>query len=279
MNHQLKIHDIILELNLVSKLSSILNFDSYYTLEKPKYFISSKVSFIDSLKKDQLNQLSFSNEKIGKSHVFSRYNEKGEVIYQIITKDYTHFVININENNKNIEEIEYVAIDHILSTIFSKHNLITIHASAISFNDQAILFVADSKVGKSTIANRFIQNLSQTIYINDDKPLLYLNNNEVFVHGSPFSGLNKLNSNTYNKVNTIIFIEQSTDNQIIELNKIEKTKLLYFHLNRVIKEESVDKVIHLIENMIEKVIIIKYLLDNSNDAYQLLISYLKFEVM
>jgi hypothetical protein len=273
MSHQLKIYDVNLKLNLVSMLPSILNFDSYLTKDEPKYFITSNL--INEIHYNKaLKQQNFTNEEIDGYHQFSRYDESKQLIYQIITKDYLHFEINLYQSHLNLEEVEYVAIEQIISIIFLNHQLITIHASAISFKDEAILFVGNAKVGKSTIANRFITNLDQTIYINDDKPLLNYNQNQLYVYGSPFSGLNKLNNNISRKVHKIIFIEQSNENKVIELDHLSKTKLLFQHLVKPIKEESIDKVVHFIDNIVLNVCMIKYLINNTDDAYHELFEFL-----
>lgn len=61
-----------------------------------------------------------------------------------------------------------------------------VHSSAIKYNDKCYLFSADSGVGKSTHTSLWHKVYGDKVQIiNDDKPIIRLENNKLIVYGSP----------------------------------------------------------------------------------------------
>lgn len=119
---------------------------------------------------------------------------------------------------------EYVLSGVIFLEMAIMSGFIPIHASAINYQNQAILFSAPSTTGKST-QSKLWQNFDQNIsIINDDKPLLFLKDNKFYVQGSPFSGKTSENMNVSVPLKTILFIKQSRINQITMLDEKDALK-------------------------------------------------------
>ena len=101
-----------------------------------------------------------------------------------------------------------------------------IHSSCIAYKDKAILFSADSGTGKSTHTGLWKELYQDDVkFINDDKPIVRLVNDEVIAYGTPWSGKTDLNSNISAPLKGIVILKRGVNNEIKEVS-----------LNEVIKE-------------------------------------------
>ena len=65
---------------------------------------------------------------------------------------------------------------------------VAIHASAVIYKKQAFLFLGESGTGKSTHTRLICQRYPEAELLNDDSPILRVENGECMVYGSPWSG-------------------------------------------------------------------------------------------
>jgi energy-coupling factor transporter ATP-binding protein EcfA2 len=151
-----------------------------------------------------------------------------------------------------------------------REGLIPIHASAIGYQDEAILFSGPSRTGKSTQAELWKQNLDEVIFVNGDKPLLYETPRGLYVTGSPWSGKTAKNENVNLKVKTIIFIEQSAVNNLISLTVYDKITNFLRNVYRPREEAKIVNVLELIERMIYDLPVYRYYCTKDNDAFEYL---------
>lgn len=115
------------------------------------------------------------------------------------------------ENPQNsAEQTEYMWIGAALAGKLWRFDAMTIHASAISVDDRAYLFSADSGVGKSTHTRMWLEQFGDRAFlINDDKPIVRLEQDGFFVYGSPFSGHCDENRQTRVKLGAILFMRRA----------------------------------------------------------------------
>ena len=150
-----------------------------------------------------------------------RLNPKNELIQKYQEK-YPHLTL---------DEAELILLSSHFSLELIKHQGFVLHASAISYNDKAVLFSADSGVGKSTHTrlwqNHFGKN--NVHIINDDKPALRLFGNSFTVYGTPFSGNSDENENIKAPLHAVVFLEQCEHNAMKKLTA--KEALPYFLYN------------------------------------------------
>ncbi|MDY0064678.1 MAG: hypothetical protein RBS25_06370 [Bacilli bacterium] len=121
---------------------------------------------------------------------------------------------------KQIQMMEYVSTGLVFFEIAMKEGLFPLHASAIAYQNQAILFSAPAGVGKSTQAILWEQE-EAIRFINDDKPLIEFSN-PVQIHGSPWCGKTMLQSNTSYPLACILFIVQDKKDFVEEMTANEK---------------------------------------------------------
>ena len=133
----------------------------------------------------------------------------------------------INEDGKVYASEEISALYRKIADIFIEHNIVVFHGSSFKVNDYAFIVTARSGVGKSTHVNLLKRLLgNDLVYINDDKPLLEVNNNNLMLYSSPWNGKERRGNNTKAPLKAIIFLNRG-NNTYRQLNNSEE---VYFKL-------------------------------------------------
>ncbi len=68
------------------------------------------------------------------------------------------------------------------------HDALAFHASAVSRNGEAFLFMGRSGTGKSTHSALWLRHLPGTELLNDDNPTIRIQGDTAYAHGTPWSG-------------------------------------------------------------------------------------------
>jgi hypothetical protein len=172
----------------------------------------------------------------------------------IIKNNYHHIEIYINQSlNPNASEMEYVLLSIIFMEIAMRNQFLPFHASAILYQDQAILFSAPSQTGKSTHARYWKQAFQDVKFINDDKPLLKIEDDSIMVYGSPFSGKSSINQNIKAPLRAIVFIKQGLTNVMRPIQGDEALKELMKNMLRPDDESVWDDMIQVINAIMEDI--------------------------
>ncbi len=149
-----------------------------------------------------------------------------------------------------------------------------IHATALAIHDSAILFSAPSGTGKSTHANYWKMAYPETIFINDDKPLVNIENDELYVYGSFFSGEHRINTNIKSKLKTICFLKQGLDNRIELVQKEEVLAEIIRNTLNPKLENSWEKIFPVVEKIATSLPVIRLYATNSLDSVHKIYQYL-----
>lgn len=160
--------------------------------------------------------------------IFNKNKEGETLIKTYQSHDLKTSMLYLKESNpiKNAER-EYIFSGMFFMKIALQNKRLGLHGSAIELNGEAIIFSAPSKTGKST-HRKLWENHYEISIINDDKPLLMLKDNVIWVHPSPWSGKSRLTGDKAYPLKTIVFLKQGKDNK---LNSIDK-KTSFKHLMR-----------------------------------------------
>ena len=131
-------------------------------------------------------------------------------------------------------EAELILTASRFSRLLPAHGGFTLHASAISYKNSAILFSADSGVGKSTHTRLWQKHFGKNAVpiINDDQPVIRLADDSAYVYGSPFSGNSDDNQDLKVPLRTVVFLERSEKNRISRLSPGEAVPLFLKHIPR-----------------------------------------------
>ncbi len=101
---------------------------------------------------------------------------------------------------------------------------IFIHSSSIMVNDKGFLICAKSGTGKST--HRRLWEKFGAICLNDDKNVIALENDKLYILPNPWSGKHFCDNNFKAELKAVVFIYQSKENVYEELPKDKALALL-----------------------------------------------------
>ena len=135
-------------------------------------------------------------------------------------EDFTEGVLHIAADCQDVR----FCIDNALMLLFAFRTapLMTLemHAAVVVRGDgRGYLFLGHSGTGKSTHARQWLQAFPDAWLLNDDNPILrVMEDGEVRVFGSPWSGKTPCYNNAYARVGGIIKLSQAPHNQIRKLS-------------------------------------------------------------
>lgn len=188
--------------------------------------------------------------------------------YRMVTLQFT------DRYSQECAEIEYLWTGILFFEIALLHGYTALHASAIQYAQEAILFSAPSGTGKSTQARLWKTVYPQVEAINDDKPLLKVENGQVYVYGSPWSGKDLVNQNTKIPLKAIVFLRQEPSNTIYPLTIQQKIVELYRNTYRPRISKLADINLSIINQVLPLITIIAYGCNISLEAVFTLHHYL-----
>lgn len=173
---------------------------------------------------------------IGIEHIFEHFRKfakdfvvdnKNEDFVVSISNDDIETERNLVEeqNKKDAEHFDYTdemleetAIYRKIADNLSKYNAVVFHGSAVAIGEKAVLFTANSGVGKTTQAILWLKNIKDSYAINGDKPILRLMNENIYVCGTPWKGKEGMGTNANVPLTAICKINRSQNNHIEKLN-------------------------------------------------------------
>lgn len=163
-----------------------------------------------------------------------------------------------NATYADAEELAYAAA---FNKAIISYGAMLIHSSAIIADGRAYLFSAGSGVGKSTHTRLWKQLYGDQIsYINDDKPVVKIDDGSVTVCGTPFDGGSGIANNISAPLGGIIFIQRGEENSISKLISTNQIiQRLYFATSHFVSRDTADSMLRNFEQLI-----------NATDFYNLI---------
>lgn len=118
--------------------------------------------------------------------------------------------------------VEYMELCPAISSALTAFDRIVFHAVAFIWKDLAWLITAPSGTGKSTHYCLWKLLCPDTVQIiNGDKPIVYIQNDEILVTTSPWTGKENMSQHLTAKLGGIVFLEQAKANEICRLTTHE----------------------------------------------------------
>ena len=156
-------------------------------------------------------------------------------------------------NGKVYVNEEISALYRKIADIFVNKGVVVFHGSSFKVNDYGFIVTARSGVGKSTHVKLLEQYIDDGFsYINDDKPLVNINN--MFVYSSPWNGKERRGNNLSAPLKAVIFLNRNLDNtcrKIINKEEIYVRLLsqIYLPKEKVKREKALKIVDILLQNL------------------------------
>ena len=144
-----------------------------------------------------------------------------------------------------------------LPSMLLKKGIGIIHCSFVEYNGEAILFVGDKQVGKSTQASLWKQYKGADI-INGDRAGIYFADGRFYAEGVPFCGTSKICKNKKVPIKALVCLSKGTENKIKKLSAVEgfMSVLGKFTYNNT--KDNVEMISTLVKNLVETVPIFEY---------------------
>lgn len=107
------------------------------------------------------------------------------------------------------------------------HDAVSIHASTVSWNGKAYLFLGKSGTGKSTHSALWLKHIPGSELLNDDNPTLRLTEAGVVAYGTPWSGKTPCYRNAAFPVGGMVRLSQAAANRFTRVDGVEAFVTIY----------------------------------------------------
>ena len=141
-----------------------------------------------------------------------------------LSEEESNYVITMTEedlkNERTTSETGKVYVNEEISALYRRianllveENIVVFHGSSFMVDNNGLLITARSGVGKSTHSRNLKEYIGDRfIYINDDKPLLKVNENSVTVYGTPWNGKERKSNDVSAPLRAILFLSRGETN-------------------------------------------------------------------
>lgn len=155
--------------------------------------------------------------------------------YQFIIKDVKGYDCCMLQTNKDFSDcrcalngsydMRTFGLNNALMLIFafagSRKQVLLIHASLVRQNGYAYAFIAKSGTGKSTQVGLWLSHLPGCDLMNDDNPILRIQDGRPYIYGGPWSGKTPCYRNVKAPLGAITRIDRAKENSIEKLGPVE----------------------------------------------------------
>ena len=155
----------------------------------------------------------------------------------------------------SLTEFEYMHTGFAFSDRITEMGGAVLHGSSVAYNNQGIIFSANSGTGKSTHTNLWKERFgSKVTIVNDDKPAIRFYDGIPFIFGTPWSGKSNLNANVQVQLKALVFINRAETNWIERLNVRDSIFNLMSQISRPYYDERIGlKTMDIIEKLVQTV--------------------------
>ena len=180
--------------------------------------------------------------------------EESEYVVIMSEEDLKNEASNSNNGHVYVNE-EISALYRKIADLFIEKNIVVFHGSSFAIDDNGFILTARSGVGKSTHARLLKQLLGDKFaYINDDKPLLEVNDKSLMLYSSPWNGKERKGNNIKAPLKAVIFLDRSEFNSYKKLT--DKEEIFYRLLGQIylpINKEKRQKGLIIVDTLLKRI--------------------------
>ncbi len=180
----------------------------------------------------------------------------------------------IDEHVKNYDVSRDLAEYVLMGAKFYKEildkNAFFLHSSAVAVNGKGFAFTGPCGAGKSTHSSMWRKYFGERVIpVNDDKPVLKIVDDTVYVCGTPFSGKHDINTNTMVPLSGICVLKQAKENSIARLNSFEAMPIFMEQTLRCNEGDKMSALLSLLDTTLMKVPVYRLSCNISFEAVEL----------
>lgn len=166
----------------------------------------------------------------GWAHSF-RITSRESVVYLACNEDWSYGIAGYSRAELTYQDMPSWAglLLFAFYTNICKNNILMLHASAVDKNNQGIIFIGPSNIGKTTQAELWNKYENAEI-LNGDKIFLQVEEDGVRVFGNPWKGSSPYYLNRSVPLKGAIVLRQSLENEIHEISEEERLMKLLPHV-------------------------------------------------
>lgn len=170
------------------------------------------------------------------------------------------------------EYLETLAVYRKIAEAMLGYDTMLFHGSAVAVDGMGYLFTAKSGTGKSTHTRLWREAFgSRAVMVNDDKPLLRITDEGVWVCGTPWDGKHRLSTNVIVPLRGICILERGIGNAINPITAGEALPMLLQQSHRPSNPDNLLKLLDLLDKLVKNVPI--YRLKCNMDPEAALVAY------
>ncbi|WP_352403154.1 hypothetical protein [Kandleria vitulina] len=163
--------------------------------------------------------------------------------------------------------LETLAVYRKLVEELLSQDILLFHGSAIAVDEEGYLFTAKSGTGKSTHTRLWRKLFKErAVMINDDKPLIKIEENQVIIYGTPWDGKHHISTNINVPLKAICLLERSPHNNIHRLTFTQAFPALLKQCYRPTDIDKMKKTMFLLKELGTKVPLYKLECNTREDA-------------
>lgn len=207
--------------------------------------------------------------------ISSLHNDVHSLCRDYITDDAADFSVEINEQDIDFERkksededkregiptrqfsdgyLETLAVYRKIAEQMIEYDTFLFHGSAVAVDGEAYLFAAKSGTGKSTHTRLWREHFGErAVMVNDDKPLLMIKNDKVYVCGTPWNGKHMLGCNMIAPLKAICILNRDTVNHIEQVSPLKALPFLLRQTYKSSNKVNYAKTLSLLEKLTQKV--------------------------
>ncbi len=150
--------------------------------------------------------------------------------------------------------IEYMHTGAVFYTNLIHQGGMMLHASAVEMDGKAYLFSAPSGTGKSTHTSLWVKEFSpRAAILNDDKPAIRINSEEISVYGTPWSGKTNQNLNHKVPLQAIAFIKRGEKNEIHRISSISAIEKILSQTVRSSDKNTMERLLDILGQIVQRI--------------------------
>ncbi len=154
--------------------------------------------------------------------------------------------------------LETLAVYRKIAEHMIEFDTILFHGSAVAVDGAGYLFTAKSGTGKSTHTRLWREYFRErAVMVNDDKPLLQITENGIFVYGTAWDGKHRLSSNITVPLKAICILGRAEKNHIERITKSTAFPMLLQQTYRSENAEKMKKILKIINRISDSVSLYK----------------------
>ena len=181
-------------------------------------------------------------------------DEKPDYTITMTEEDLKNEASNSNNGDVYVNE-EISALYRKIADLLVEDSIVVFHGSSFSVDNNGFIIAARSGVGKSTHAKLLEEYIGDSFkYINDDKPLLKVNDEEVTIYSSPWNGKERRGNNISAPLKAVIFLNRGETNTFRKIDNKEEIYIRMLSQIYLPKEKSKrEKALKVADKLLKKI--------------------------